>query len=101
MALALGAANAPSLDDWLSPGLSPRVDLSPYPILHARNTSTTRNNTVNLFIDSAYSAGEYDASIITACVDQTVYAIRCTTAPGFVGSETCGPNAVVSLTLFL
>lgn len=96
MAFALGAANAPSLGPWLNPGLSARVNQGPYPIIQARNDSITRNNTVNLFIDSANDNFEYGASIVTACVDQTVYAIQCTSGPWSVGSATCGPNGAVS-----
>jgi len=96
MAFAIGAAHAPSLDSWLNPGLSPRVDQGVYPVLQARNGSTTANNTVNMFIDSTNSNYEYAASIITACVDQTVYALQCTAAPVGVGSNTCGPNGAVS-----
>lgn len=96
MALALGAAHVPSLGDWLSPGLSPRMDTPAYPMLHARNNSSPANNTVNMFLDSIDGNFEYAASIVTACVDQTVYAIQCTGGPTRFGSATCGPNAVVS-----
>ncbi|KAE9369692.1 hypothetical protein N431DRAFT_413964 [Stipitochalara longipes BDJ] len=96
MPFALGAAHAPSVGDWLSPGLSPRLDQGSYHILDARDNSTTANATVNMFIDSEGSDYEYAASIVTACVDQTVYALQCTAGPSNVGSETCGPNAVIA-----
>jgi hypothetical protein len=107
MAFALVARHVPTLD-WFNPGLSPRMDQASYHILDARqnstisNTTTTANATVNMFIDSEDSSYEYAASIVTACVDQTVYALQCTAAAEFdpVGSNTCGPNAVVSFPLF-
>jgi hypothetical protein len=100
MALAHVAAHVPSLGEWLNPGLSPRLDQGSYPILNPRSNSTTGNDTVNMFLDSANSQYEYGASIITACVDQTVYAIQCTAGPMDVNSKTCGPNAVVSFNTF-
>lgn len=94
MALALGAAQVPSLSNWLSPGLIPRMEMPTYPILHPRNDSSSANNTINMFLDSTNDKFEYAASIVTACVDTTVYALRCTNGP--VGYATCGPNAAVS-----
>lgn len=100
MAFAHGAANAPSLGDWFSPGLSsglsPRADPGPYPILNARNSSTTGNNTVNMFMDSIDDRFEYAASVVTACVDHTIYAIQCTAGPAVGGTTICGPNVPVS-----
>ena len=65
----------------------------------AQNNSISSGNTVNLFIndDLGGDAG-YGASIISACSDQTVYAIRCTSAN--VPGETCGPNAPVRTNQF-
>ncbi|KFY64905.1 hypothetical protein V496_02935 [Pseudogymnoascus sp. VKM F-4515 (FW-2607)] len=104
MAFALGAANAPALGDWINSGLTPRaVDryLAPHPILNARNASTTPatpGNSVNMFIDSLFEDVEFAGSIVTACADQTVFAIRCTSAAeslsNSVGSD-CGPNGPV------
>jgi len=96
MAFAIGAAHAHSLNGLFSPGLTPRFDQSASPILDARDNSTTTNNTVNMFIDAQGSDYGYAASVITACVDQTVYALQCTSGPVGVGSQTCGPNGVVS-----
>ena len=97
MAFALGAAHLPSLGGWLTPpGLSPRMDQGKYPVLNTRNESTTRNNTVNLFIDSLGEDYEYAASVITACADHTVFALQCTATQVGVPTEACGPNAVVS-----
>jgi hypothetical protein len=98
MALAIGAANVPSIDNWLNTGVAPRFDETSYPTVHARqNSSTTSNDTVNMFIDGASSEFEYGASIVEACADQTIYAIQCTSAPSYYGLETCGPNGAVSL----
>jgi hypothetical protein len=98
------AVRAPSLEDWISPysaGLVPRVEEARYPIIQARNDSTPAKNTVNIFIDS-HKEFKFGASIVGACADQTTFAIQCTSAPASVsgtavGSETCGPNAVVSI----
>jgi hypothetical protein len=100
MALAIGAAHAPSLSGWLGPELSPRVDgvdQPRYPVVRARNSSTT-GNTVNMFIDAQESDFAYAASIVTACADQTVYEMRCTSGPASIGTKTCGPDAAVSFT---
>ncbi|KAK1762839.1 hypothetical protein QBC33DRAFT_460630 [Phialemonium atrogriseum] len=60
----------------------------------AQNNTTSSGNTVNLFInDGLHGRAEYAASIVSACGDQTVYAIRCTSAN--VPAETCGPNAPI------
>ena len=96
MAFAVGVAHAPSLDGWLTSGLSPRMDHGKYPVLIARNELTTRNNTVNLFIDSVDPDYEYAASVITACADQTVFALQCTATQLGVPTEACGPNGLVS-----
>ncbi|KAK6088527.1 hypothetical protein SCUP234_00407 [Seiridium cupressi] len=53
--------------------------------LHTRNDTTGTNSTyptVNLFIDdNGSSAWKYVASVVTACADQTVYALQCTAGP--------------------
>lgn len=90
------AAHAPGLlNEWLGPALMPRVDQDVFPTIHARNTST-ETDTVNLFIDSVNEDYEYAASIVTACVDQTVYALQCTSAPLGEGTAACGVNAPVN-----
>lgn len=101
MVLAFGAAQASSLGlgDFLGTGISPRMDESSYHVLDARQNSTTASATVNMFIDAQSNDFEYAASIITACVDQTVYALQCTSAPVGVDPSACGPNAGVSFTL--
>lgn len=102
MSFAIGAANAPGLGEWVNPGLTPRMTdqgPAPYAVINARNNSATpapRGDTVNMFVDSLYDDVEFAASIITACVDQTVYAIQCTSAPSSIGTESCGPNGIVS-----
>lgn len=103
MSLGLVAARAFHLGEALMPGLGPRMDQGSYQVLEARQNSTIGNSTVtvNMFIDSENSDYEYAASIITACVDQTVYALQCTSAPDTVGAATCGPNAAVSSNLSL
>jgi hypothetical protein len=51
---------------------------------------------VKLFIDDSFNGdAAYAGSIVSACADQTVYAIRCTSGPAFVAAATCGPNAPV------
>ncbi len=52
--------------------------------------------TVNLFIDGLSPSMKYAASVVDACTDETTYALRCTSAPSFIGTSTCGPNAPVS-----
>ena len=61
------------------------------------SSALAQNNTVNLFINDGFDGDAgYAASVIGACVDQTTYALQCTSGPPEVGSETCGPDAVVS-----
>lgn len=58
---------------------------------------TTNVPSVNLFInDDLDGDAGYAASIVTACADQTVYEMRCTSGPAFVEPYTCGANAPVS-----
>jgi hypothetical protein len=60
-------------------------------------SALAQNNTVNLFINDDFDGDVgYAASVIGACVDQTTYALRCTSGPAYVGSSTCGPAGVVS-----
>ncbi|ELR05338.1 hypothetical protein VC83_06531 [Pseudogymnoascus destructans] len=107
MAFSLAGANVPALSgDWFNPGLTPRMTgkdqtPAPFPVLNVRNNSATptaRGNTVNLFIDSESEEIEFAASIITACVDHTVYAIQCTKAPASIGTN-CGPDGQEILTI--
>ncbi|KAJ9136647.1 hypothetical protein NKR23_g9683 [Pleurostoma richardsiae] len=52
------------------------------------------NSTVNLFInDDMDGDAGYVASVVSACADETVYAIQCTSGP--VGPATCGPDAPI------
>lgn len=60
----------------------------------AQSTSSTPS--VNLFINDALDGdAAYAASIVTACADQTIYAIRCTSGPVYVEPSICGPDALV------
>lgn len=60
-------------------------------------SALAQNNTVNLFINDGFDGNAgYAASVVGACVDQTTYAIRCTSGPAFVGSLACGSAAEVS-----
>jgi len=60
-------------------------------------STLAQNNTVNLFINDGFDGNAgYAASVVGACVDQTTYAIRCTSGPADVGSLTCGSAGVVS-----
>ncbi|KAH8657887.1 hypothetical protein BX600DRAFT_439068 [Xylariales sp. PMI_506] len=90
MAFHAGLSKGLSLGDWIPSDATPE-----FAKLSVRNdTTSTTNDTINLFIDGEYSDFGYAASIVTACADQTVYALRCTSAPaGVVGSATCGPSA--------
>ncbi|KAK0119468.1 hypothetical protein ONS95_010916 [Cadophora gregata] len=100
MSFAVGGA-AIGFDDFVSPGVSARgieYGASSYPVLHPRQNSTApaTNDTVNMFIDSMDEDWEYAASIIEACADRTVLALRCTSGGSFVGTQTCGPNAAAA-----
>lgn len=102
MDLSIIGASIPKLDGFYTPThLSPRVDHSRYPAIRATNDSTAPDNstvkppTVNLFLDVLEGDYGWGASIVTACVDQTVYAIQCTQGPKTVGSKVCGPSAQV------
>lgn len=97
MAFIYGVANTLNLGGgwYFGPSLGRRVDHGPYPVINARNISTSHNNTVNMFIDAIDGRLGYGASIITACVDQTVYAIQCTSAPMDIPSLTCDQNGPV------
>src|SRR3954453_21560072 len=98
------AAQAGSIGGFIVPGLTPRAPVpAPYPVIHARNDTNTRNNTVNLFVEASGNDYEFAASIVEACVETTVYAIQCTkgTVPksvllgGVAATEVCGPKAAV------
>ncbi len=70
-----------------------------FPRLAARNTSTTANNTINLFFDGASPLLQYAVSVVSACADTTVYAVQCTAAPASIQVEACGPDGPVSTQL--
>jgi len=110
MAYALGTANFPGLSEFVHSGLTPRIDHdSRNPILNARvdniTTNTATGPTVNVFIDALHDNYEYAASIVSACVQTTVYALQCTKGPvvesslldslGLATLVACGPNALV------
>ncbi|KAI9056225.1 hypothetical protein LZ554_001153 [Drepanopeziza brunnea f. sp. 'monogermtubi'] len=101
MALAIGgAALVPGLSDFFGPGITPRFEnAATGQFLQERqspNSSSSSDPTVNLFIDSTDPDFEYAASVISACRDETVYALQCTAGPSDVGDLTCGPNAVIA-----
>ncbi|KAK9799962.1 hypothetical protein SCARD494_01755 [Seiridium cardinale] len=90
-------------------GVSPRAEpAGDWPRLHTRNDTTGTNSTyptVNLFIDDdGSSAWKYVASVVTACADQTVYALQCTAGPtstyiaGNYFTEVCDSTKVVTVT---
>merc|ERR1711939_1175217 len=96
MSFAVGG-NAVGFDTFVSPGVGARAveyGASSYPVLHPRQNSTTPSDTINMFIESMDGDWEYAASIVEACADQTILALRCTSGGDIVGSSTCGPNAV-------
>jgi hypothetical protein len=73
MSFAHGIAHAPvgSLGDWFTPGASgpsPRM-VSAYNLNPRDNSTTTVNNTVSMFLDSASDEFKYGASIVSACVE--------------------------------
>ncbi|OBT73101.1 hypothetical protein VF21_07620 [Pseudogymnoascus sp. 05NY08] len=107
MAFSLAGANVPALGgDWFNPGLSARMagkeqEPAHFPVLNVRNntaTPTPRGKTVNLFMDSESEEIEFAASIVSVCVDRTVYAIQCTKAPASIGTD-CGPGGQEILTV--
>jgi hypothetical protein len=72
------------------------------------STPTTTSGTVgstpfvNLFINDAYNGDTgYAVSIVSACADETVYAIKCTSGPATADASACGPNAEVSYLILL
>ncbi|KAI1863418.1 uncharacterized protein JN550_009529 [Neoarthrinium moseri] len=102
MALQHGAAHAASLGDLSAlSAFFPRAEHESLPQLAARDNSSATSNapTVNLFLDAYTDDFSYAASIVTACKDQTVYAVRCTAGPATITVEgleldpSCGPNA--------
>ncbi|KAH6653086.1 hypothetical protein BKA67DRAFT_659728 [Truncatella angustata] len=79
--------------------LNPRAGQPQYSIAQQQNgtNATIPTATANLFLDSFPSDDfEFVASVVTACPDQTVYAVRCTkgpdiaTLPGFGGEIDSG-----------
>lgn len=61
-------------------------------------TAQSATPSVNLFVDDSIEGDvAYAASIVSACKDQTVYAMQCTSAE-LAGSATCGADAPVSHT---
>lgn len=67
--------------------------------LAAAQNSSSADPTVNLFINDAYGGQlDFAASIVTACADQTVYALQCTSGPASIDSDVCGSNGVVRRT---
>ncbi|KAI0143505.1 hypothetical protein GGR57DRAFT_364222 [Xylariaceae sp. FL1272] len=86
MALNIAAAHAHGLD--LANAFAPQI--TPAPKLLARADDAPQ---VNLFVDGDSEDYEYAASVVSACSDATIWAIRCT--DGSAGSATCGPNAEV------
>ena len=107
MVYGIGTANLPGFVEFANPGLTRRHEQGRYPIIQARNDTSTAplNNTVNLFMDVESDDYGFVASVITACLETTVYAIRCTKAPkneveilaglGFNPGDICGPTASV------
>ncbi|TVY78151.1 hypothetical protein LSUE1_G007855 [Lachnellula suecica] len=91
----------PSPVDLLAPGLSPRAAYPAYHLSPRQSNSTTgTNNTLNMFISSNSDEYEYAASIVSAYVDATVFAMQCTAGPtaspvviGGQAAATCGPSA--------
>jgi hypothetical protein len=66
------------------------------------SSALAQNNTVNLFINDGLGGDAgFAASVVGACVDQTTYAIRCTSGPPDVGSLTCGSAGAVSKKLHI
>ncbi|KAH8803346.1 hypothetical protein F5884DRAFT_903908 [Xylogone sp. PMI_703] len=62
--------------------------------LTALTLAAAQNATVNLFIiDNFDGNAGYQASIVSACGDATVYAVQCTSGPASASPSTCGPAA--------
>ncbi|KAH8893680.1 hypothetical protein GQ53DRAFT_821608 [Thozetella sp. PMI_491] len=96
-AFAFAAASLDGVRDLDSPVFrdhAPKRDSISSVVYGRANGSTTASNTtINMFIDDGLRGrAGYAASIVSACIDQTVYAIRCTSAY-YAGSDTCGPSA--------
>ena len=106
-ALAFAGVSVNSVGDTisqlsLSGGPSVNRAEGAFPVLRVRNdtTTTTNGTTINMFIDDIFDGNAgYAASVISACADSTIYAIRCTSGLQ-VGTLTCGPSAPVSLASF-
>jgi len=59
-------------------------------------STLAQNNTVNLFINDGLDGNAgYAASIVGACVDQTTYAIQCTSGEAYMSISLCGTAAPV------
>jgi hypothetical protein len=61
------------------------------------STSPTPPSSVRVFLDFPYARkGFYAASVASACKDQTIYALQCTSFPNIPdASDFCGPDAPV------
>ncbi|KAL2140880.1 hypothetical protein VTI28DRAFT_3171 [Corynascus sepedonium] len=59
------------------------------------STSPTSPSSVRVFLDPPYARnGLYAASVASACKDQTIYALQCTSYPNNPdASDFCGPDA--------
>jgi hypothetical protein len=102
MSFVIGAAHAPAVEalGWSTADFNVLRDrdINSLRVLAPRNETAMSSDTVNLFIDAIDENFGYAASIVEACVEQTVYALQCTS--GNVGSATCGPNGAVSFPVF-
>lgn len=65
------------------------------------STSPTAPSSVRVFLDLPYARkGLYAASVVSACKDQTIYALQCTSLPNVPdASYFCGPDAPVGRSL--
>jgi hypothetical protein len=63
--------------------------------------SNSSEPSLNLFVNDSFNGDAvYAASIVTACADQTVYALQCISGPASASPSTCGPSAPVSFLSF-
>lgn len=93
LAAAVAGANNDFLNAFQQSGpVAARGELSR--LVVARNDSSVP--TINMFIDGESPSMGYAASIIDACVDQTTYALRCTSGPSYIPETLCGADAIVS-----
>lgn len=94
---ALVAASAePELAGFFLPSDPRHVTArGPGRFLSARNDSSIP--TVNMFMDGESPSMKWAASIVDACIDQTTYALQCTSGPSSLSfSGVCGANIEVS-----